>query len=298
VGWSLGIGGGCDVPRYSSTANIVSEPNGLDPTAAVFASAEKWRKRGKLTLNKCRYLSARKVSAQKDGMIMNRITHLWFATVVLGAVLVNSSIAQNPGQNASAQSAGTQATTASEPSLGNYARALKKDKKQEASKKFDNDNLPREDKLSVVGSGTGSADSATTGADQQAASADSSSLNKGKAAIPTVTPGETAEQRQQVYDQWKDKISSQQSEVDLLSRELDVQQREYKLRAAEFYSDAGERLRNEAAWDKEDAEYKQRIAEKQKALDEAKQKLDDVREDARKAGAPSSVRENEEQPQQ
>jgi hypothetical protein len=228
-------------------------------------------------------------------MIMDRITHLWLATVVLGAVLVNSSTAQNPGQNAGAPSAGTQATNASEPSLGNYARTLKKDKKQEASKKFDNDNLPREDKLSVVGS-TGSADSATTGEDQQAASADSSSRDKGKA--PRVTPGETSEQRQQVYDQWKDKISSQQSEVDLRSRELDVQQREYKLRAAEFYSDAGERLRNQAAWDKEDAEYKQRIAEKQKALDEAKQKLDDVQEDARKAGVPSSVRENEQQPQQ
>lgn len=229
---------------------------------------------------------------------MNRITHLWLAAVVLAALVVNSSTAQNSGgQNASAQNPSAQAVSPSEPSLGNYARTLKKDKKEQAAKKFDNDNLPREDKLSIVGSGTDSADSATNGSDQQAATADSSSADKGKAALPAVTPGETAEQRQQVYDQWKEKISSQQSEVDLLSRELDVEQREYKLRTAEFYSDAGERLRNQAAWDKEDAEYKQKIAGKQKAVDEAKQKLDDVQEDARKAGVPSSER-GDEQPQQ
>jgi len=229
---------------------------------------------------------------------MNRITHLWPATVVLVALLVNISTAQNSGQNASAQSAASQVNPVSEPSLGSYARALKKDKKQEAAKKFDNDNLPREDNFSVVGPATNSADSPTTGPDQQGTSAGLSSAESGKSGMPAVTPGETPEQRQQVYDQWKDKLSSQQSQVDLLSRELDVQQREYKLRAAEFYGDAGERLRNQTGWDKEDAAYKQKIADRQKALDEAKQKFDDMQEDARKAGVPSSVRENEQQPQQ
>jgi hypothetical protein len=70
-----------------------------------------------------------------------------------------------------------------------------------------------------------------------------------------------------------------------------VLQREYQLRAAAIYADAGNRMRNSADWDKQDAQYKQQIADKQKALDEAKQKLDDLDEEARKAGAPSSVRE-------
>jgi hypothetical protein len=50
-------------------------------------------------------------------------------------------------------------------------------------------------------------------------------------------------------------------------------------------------MRNSADWDKQDAQYKQQIADKQKALDEAKQKLEDLQEEARKAGAPASVRE-------
>jgi len=84
----------------------------------------------------------------------------------------------------------------------------------------------------------------------------------------------------------------------LLSRELDVEQREYKLRAAEFYGDAGDRMRNQAAWDKEDAEYKEKIADKQKAFDDAKQMLGDMQEEARKAGVPTSVRGEDQQPQQ
>ena len=73
--------------------------------------------------------------------------------------------------------------------------------------------------------------------------------------------------------------------------ELDVVQREYRLRAAVMYADVGNRMRNSAQWDKEDTDYKQKIADKQKTLDDAKQKLEDMKEQARKAGAPASVRE-------
>jgi hypothetical protein len=76
-----------------------------------------------------------------------------------------------------------------------------------------------------------------------------------------------------------------------LTREFDVLQREYQIRAAAMYADAGNRMRNSADWDKQDAQYKQQIADKQKALDDAKQKLEDTQEEARKAGAPPSVRE-------
>jgi hypothetical protein len=76
-----------------------------------------------------------------------------------------------------------------------------------------------------------------------------------------------------------------------LSRELDVLQREYQIRAAAMYADAGNRLRNQADWDKQDTQYKQQIADKQKAVDEAKQKLEELQENARKAGAPTSVQE-------
>jgi len=226
---------------------------------------------------------------------MKRITYVWLVAIVVAGMIIPSVNAQN----SSAQDSSAQTANPAGSSLGDYARALKKEKKPQATKQFDNDNLPRQDKLSVVGSASDSAGSSAQNAapEPPAESADSKVADANKPAMPAVTPGESQEQRQQVYDQWKEKISSQQSEIDSLAHELDLQQREYKLRAASFYGDAGERLRNQAAWDKEDTDYKQKIAEKQKALDDAKQKMSDMEEDARRAGVPSSVREGEQQPQ-
>jgi hypothetical protein len=178
-------------------------------------------------------------------------------------------------------------SSAPEPSLGSYARAVKKDKKPQiiAVKKFDNDNLPKDDKISVVGNGV------TASPDTTAAALNESSPAAGPTDKPSVQPGQSQEQRQVVYDQWQQKINTQQAQVDLLQRELDVDQKEYRLRAAAFYADAGDRLRNQGEWDKQDADYKQKIADKQKALDEAKQKVSDLQEEARKSGVPSSSRE-------
>jgi hypothetical protein len=217
----------------------------------------------------------------KDGATMKRTFFALLAGILTSGLMTSLSSAQNasaPGPSANVQ----------EPSLGSYARAVKKDKKPQLTpvKKWDNDNLPMNDKISVVGNG------ATASAD---ASAGAPLSDSGAAASPAgkleVQPGQSQEQRQVVYDQWQQRISSQQSQVDLLQRELDVDQKEYRIRAAAFYADAGDRLRNQAAWDKEDTDYKTKIADKQKALDEAKQKITDMQEDARKSGVPSSSRE-------
>jgi hypothetical protein len=211
---------------------------------------------------------------------MKRTTYLWLAGIVLSGLMTVASGAQNSN---------VPTATPPETSLGTYARNVRKDKKTQAAKRFDNDNLPAAEKISVVGSGSeASSDSQAQNNDQPQTAAAASDK-------PQVTPGQSQADRQQVYDQWKDKLSSQQSEIDLLSRELDVAQGEYKLRAAAMYGDAGERLRNEATWDKEDAAFKQKIAEKQKAVDDAKQKLSNLQEVARKAGVPSSVREADQQ---
>ena len=100
-----------------------------------------------------------------------------------------------------------------------------------------------------------------------------------------------AKDGQSKNQQWKDKITEQNHQVDLLTRELDVMQREYQLRAAAFYADAGNRLRNQGAWDKEDAQYKKQLDAKQKELATAKQDLEDLKEQARKAGVPAGLRE-------
>jgi hypothetical protein len=203
----------------------------------------------------------------------------------------NSAPAQ-PAAATSAQAAATPASSTTphqndpqEPSLGAYARAVRKDKVQ--AKVYDNDNLPMNDKISVVGDSSAppAADNST---DSQNANQPPTAANQEN---PKVIPGQTQQQRQQVYDKWQEKITIQQDEVNQIARELDLDQREYRLRAAAFYADAGNRLRDQANWDKEDADYKQKIADQQKALDEAKQKLSDLQEEARKSGVPDSSRQ-------
>jgi hypothetical protein len=197
---------------------------------------------------------------------------IWIAATILAGMITCFANAQD--------------STAEQQPLGDYARAVRKDKKPATAKQFDNDNLPADNSLNIVGKADASGDAKT---DDKAQAADGDKKADDKP--PSVQPGESQADRQKTYDAWKDRLSDQKAKVDLLNRELDVEQREYQLRAAAMYADAGNRLRNSGNWDKEDADYKQKIEQKKKALDDAKKDLDDMQEDARKAGVPSSVRE-------
>jgi hypothetical protein len=210
--------------------------------------------------------------------MMKRIASVKFAGLVLTGILVALVGAQ-------AQTLASQPAPATpSQSLADYARSVRKDKKAEAPKVFDNDNLPTQDKLSVVGNATEAAAAVPP--------ADASTTQPADSSKPAaIKPGDSKEDRQKVFDEWKGKIDEQKDDINLVSRELDVLQREYRLRAAAFYADAGNRMRDSKDWDKEDTQYKQQIADKQKAVDEAKQKLDDLQEDARKAGVPTTSRE-------
>jgi LAS superfamily LD-carboxypeptidase LdcB len=205
---------------------------------------------------------------------MKRIAYFWIAAILIIAA---------------ASLASAQTPTAQPQSLGDYARTVRKDKEKKPSsgKVFDNENLPVDDKLSVVGG-------AAASGDQQPAPGVEPTANQTADAKPAaIQPGESPEDRQKTYDAWKDKIAAQKAKMDLAARELDVQQREYQLRAAAMYADAGNRLRSSGTWDKEDADYKKKIEEKKKAADEAKEQLENMQEDARKAGVPTSVREEQ-----
>ena len=201
---------------------------------------------------------------------MKRMGYVFLAEAVLAGMLATLAGAQTE-------------------SLGDYARGIRKDEKPASAKKYDNDNLPTSDKISVVGNATESSPE-----DATAASTPSDSSAQPKDGTKPSTPatqdaGKPADSSDahKANDEWKQKISEQQAKVDMLTREVDVTQREYRLRAAAFYADAGNRLRNQGAWDKEDAQYKQDLAKKQKALDDAKKAVDDLKEKARKAGVPS-----------
>jgi hypothetical protein len=183
-------------------------------------------------------------------------------------------------------------------SLGDYARKVHKDTGAPKAKPkvFDNDNLPKDDKLSIVGQQpVAQARAATVGdtSETTATPADSKAAAEGKTATGTKTAAAATEddkaKNQAEWKAWQDKVTAQKDQISLAARELDVTQREYQLRAAAMYADVGNRLRNSAQWDKEEATYKQQIAEKQKALDDAKQKLEDMKEEAHKTGVPPSM---------
>jgi hypothetical protein len=200
-----------------------------------------------------------------------------------------SSAQSSAGESSSGKSSAGQSSSGQ--SLGDYARQIRKSPGTAAKPKvFDNDNLPRTDKLSIVGNAepaeqpTAETEENAPAAESKPGGAETKTPGNPKAPVDEATKLEAAKQ-------WQDKIDAQKQEIDLLSRELDVLQREYQLRAAAMYADAGNRLRNEADWDKQDAQYKQQIADKQKTLDDAKQKLDDMQEEARKAGMPESTQQ-------
>ena len=191
-------------------------------------------------------------------------------------------------------------------SLGDYAKQIRKEPDAKAKPKvFDNDNLPKSDKLSIVGApppapsektDEAKSDETKTDDSQPAESAADSTKASGEAKPAADKAAEGATKapddeaaRQAAIKQWTDKLNSQKQQIELLTRELDVVQREYQIRAAAMYADAGNRLRNQGDWDKQDAQYKQQLADKQKSLEDAKQKLTDLQEEARRAGMPSSV---------
>jgi hypothetical protein len=203
----------------------------------------------------------RKMSLRKDDQMKRT---LWMAIGVL--LLFGSSLA-------SAQS------------LGEAARATRKGKAQQSATNhhYDNDNLPVNDKVSVVGPAP------AANANSANPTADGSNQTQAAPLVPPADPKLAAADRQKAADEWKDKLAAQKSKMESLSHELDLTQREYRLRAVAQYSDAGNRLRNSANWDKEDADFKKQLEEKQKAVDAAKQELETMQEQARKAG----IRERE-----
>ncbi|MGO9863612.1 MAG: hypothetical protein ACLPLR_08385 [Terriglobales bacterium] len=169
------------------------------------------------------------------------------------------------------------ASGAGAQSLGDYARAVRKNKPATTStaRYFDNDNLPASDAVSVVGPAAPAAD----GNAGQAASA------------PAADPSADASERQKAADAWKEKLADKKAKVDALSHEIDIDQRELRLRTAAVNFDPDANVRN-VQWPKEEAQYKVDIDAKQKELDAARQELDEMQEQAHKAGVAVEDKDN------
>ena len=189
--------------------------------------------------------------------------------LAVGAVVVASAL------GAAAQS----------ESLGDYARAVRKEKRPPAKKVYTNDNLPSTASISVVGPPAPSPEEKPAAKPQD----EKSKPDKDKDQKGSKTSENKAPQDEQG---WRDQLDSQKKKIADLEHELDLLQREYKLRVADYYGDAGNQLRDPKKWAEEDAKYRTDLADKQKQIEEAKAQLQDLEEQARKAGMPSSVSES------
>ncbi len=169
---------------------------------------------------------------------------------------------------------------ASAQSLGDYARAVRKDKDKaepsSASRHYDNDNLPTGQPLSVVGPPP----AADANAAPEAGDAKPESSDKAAAANPDAADAE----RQKAAEDWKMKIDEQQKKLDSLNHDLDLAQREYRLRVASQYDSEANRIQNAGQWGKENAQYRTDTEAKQKAIEAAQQELNDIQDQAHKAG--------------
>src|SRR5208337_4485037 len=135
---------------------------------------------------------------------MKRIVCLWLLTIFLAGA--GSLLAR------------AQTSTAQDQPLGEYARTQKKDRKK-AVRTFDNDNLPTEDKLNITGnSAPETADAQNASSPNPAPDQAAEGETEGKPPapgkhpakiekMPEVSPGESAENRQKVYDKWQDKLN-------------------------------------------------------------------------------------------
>lgn len=218
---------------------------------------------------------------------MKRIACFWLGAMGIAVLLTGFAAAQSE-------------------SLGDYARSVRKQKGQPNAphKQFDDDTMPKTDTISVVGhppvqqpaeakakAEASDQDAETNPDDKSEAKPEAKPKSDAAAKSDGQAAKDEAAEREKANQAWQKKLSDQKNQIDMLNRELDVMQREYRLRAAAMYGDAGNRLRNSTQWDKEDADYKQKLEAKQKTLDDAKQQLDDMKEQARKAGVPASMRD-------
>ncbi len=166
-------------------------------------------------------------------------------------------------------------------SLGDFARAIRKNKPETAtaSRHYDNDNLPTGDPLSVVG---------------PPPTANGAGANSAKAGA--AAPATSDAEKQKQADDWNKKVADQKKKIDSLNHELDVDQREMRLRQLAETADPTVAARN-LQWGKDDVRYKNEIDEKQKALADAQQELEDMQDQGHKAGyqTPASSDNNKDQ---
>jgi len=175
------------------------------------------------------------------------------------------------------------AAVAQQESLGDYARAVRQEKRLPAKMVYTNDNLPTTTTISVVGPPPATAE------EKPAAEEKAAAKPQDEKAKAEQKEGKTSENKAPQNEQeWQDQMSAQKKKIVDLEHDLDLAQREYKLQVAQYYADAGTQLRDQKAWAEQEAKFRADLADKQKQIDEAKAGLQDMEEQQRQQEAQKS----------
>ena len=177
------------------------------------------------------------------------------------------------------------AAVAQEESLGDAARAARKEKRPPAKMVYTNDNLPTTTVISVVGPPPTATEEKPAAQEMPAAKpqdekekvAENESQKDSK-----TSESKTAENKTpQTEQEWQYLMSAQKKKIADLEHELDLEQREYKLQVAQYYADAGTQLRDQKDWADREVKFRADITDKQKQIDDAKAGLKDMEEQQR-----------------
>ena len=172
---------------------------------------------------------------------------------------------------------------AQEESLGDYARAARKEKRPPAKMVYTNDNLPTTTTISVVGPPPATEE---TPAGEEKLAAKPQAEKEKPAQKESPKESKTSENKTpQTEQEWQDQMSGQKKKIADLERELDLEQREYKLQVAQYYADAGTQLRDQKGWAEQETKFRADIADKQKQVEDAKAQLKDIEEQQRQQEA-------------
>lgn len=203
---------------------------------------------------------------------MKRITHLLGFTILAG-LLAGIAAAQD----------------------NSLAEAAREHRKQREAKPvatravFTNDNLPTTETISTVGAPASEADAATPAQTPADATADHAADKDTKPAQPKI--GDNAQDRQKVWEGWREKISVQKEAIEKLRKETEQADKDNQLRLNTYMGNAQNRIYGGATEAKAELATKEQMEKNKKAIDDATQRLDDMQEEARRAGVPSSFRE-------
>jgi len=208
----------------------------------------------------------------------------WIVRTAALALCTASAFAQQSGDQQTAPPPQQSATNSSQqsaapPSLGEAARRAREQKKAEgkASKTFDNDNLPAQGGVNVVGAENAPAAAGNSGATPANATATTAPAADNAAAAANATPSGSDEAG------WRKKFAKAREKLQRDQAELDVLQREMGKVNVQYYSDPVKGMQQSIS--QQDVNDKRAAIDKKKADVAADQAaLTDLEDQLRKAG--------------